>query len=1120
MGRFQGDEDDAEKIPSSSSKASRTNLPPFAVAPKRSETYSVKFSPGTDRGNPTTSAAMLFRRTHTARSDQHIINENAEIPAEIYKLDIEKSASASLEIERYWAIDFFRAFVNRAWRTEKGHTGINDPKSLSPPNLKNWGRMDTCQSDDLDFQLRKPCRNEEEEEQRDQDDHRIGPFSTVVSFLLFPVFTVKRSPYCRCCCPKRRLYKKEDMEDDDDHPLDHVDPKYNFSCGFDGLFNKWRAGTKRHEWPLRSGNVKTLDEAGMHIVIKNFWWFCYLRNIFDTCRCMAMMMLKGACLGIYPYLQGRMTQTLNEAVDDISDINNNVLSADEGKVILDAKWHLFMWLGIYFAVWFVEHIAEWLYELWLPGSGLRRDFRFMLAGRMLKFKPLPVPGEASNIVYQAVIDAMVNIWYLGFNMVEQQSALVVLFVVLIIDNHQDLNGGALTLLFVLPIFILCILLWLNYWIRRHNSADLARRKYDWTNRMHGYVAAQIDWARGREYDLDDECQSVWRILASLRCREFGWFFWNLNSWYALDALSVAMALIMIYISGTKVLLGDIKIGSFVTIASAYFAMMSACRRIMQNLMQWPIGYEGVLRMAAVINNSDLKTAYQDPSTGLGEAGQVFLREIDIARLIRIVPEKLRKIDLRRIRRMNLQELAPMDQQRLKTVGVDLPTLQKVSHLTEIVEQFQAVEAQAEAEGSGGGPAMEDTQNSSSTAGEPGRQPSDGSQRDAKPLLGLCEVPSRTVRPARTHSPTGRTSGGASLEEVLKELSPRRSTSTPAADAAHVVQRNRRASRIGQIWPQGRPMAMNQPSGLSHVAPHMMGHGVPHNVGAAPPSPQGAQSQPRGLHGTVTSSGTAAGGGTPTPVAPHHSHGLPFSVSSAGGATQTNISSAAGATQGKISSSGGVTPAPATIGLRQYETADSFRMPHHASETAASQQQTHSESNVYPTPTPTGAVRLRRGSLPLQQTHHMLGRTVIDRRACLGAATVHSFEENEQLPPQQRKFANQRTLTVNLSSVGAPAPAAPMGHRRSVSSPLQLSTEIGGRVPTDVSKGTSKGASTTLHPGRSLNLTHALTHQFGASGTMYLSDVDSEDSDDDEDDHTFNVISFTNHIFKYFLNKYI
>ena len=85
------------------------------------------------------------------------------------------------------------------------------------------------------------------------------------------MFTIKRSKYLNCCCPKRKRVTEEDANAP--HKGDDADPKYNFTCGFDGLFNKWCAGTKRHEWPLRCGNHKTLENAGMHIVIKNYWWF-------------------------------------------------------------------------------------------------------------------------------------------------------------------------------------------------------------------------------------------------------------------------------------------------------------------------------------------------------------------------------------------------------------------------------------------------------------------------------------------------------------------------------------------------------------------------------------------------------------------------------------------------------------------------------------------------------------------------------------------------------------------------------------------------------------------------------------------------------------------------------
>ena len=98
----------------------------------------------------------------------------------------------------------------------------------------------------------------------------------------------------------------------------------------------------------------------------------------------------------------------------------------------------------------------------------------------------------------------------------------------------------------------------------------------------------------------------------------------------------------------------------------------------------------------MLNNSDLKTAYQDPIEAETGSGGIFLREVDLTRLVRINPKFLRMIDLRRIRLMRLDELAVADQTRLRNMGVELQMLQKVNSLTQVLERYQQAE-QIEAE---------------------------------------------------------------------------------------------------------------------------------------------------------------------------------------------------------------------------------------------------------------------------------------------------------------------------------------------------------------------------------------------------------------------------------------
>lgn len=428
----------------------------------------------------------------------------------------------------------------------------------------------------------------------------------------------------------------------------------------------------------------------MHILCKHFWWFVYIRNVKDSWKAFALYGIKGICKGVFPLIQGEMVAALTNGTTAITAIQTTSSTGDVGKEKRKAELLLLMWLLISVVVYFIERVAGWYGDLIVPGVAVRTKFRFYLMGRMLKFKPLPIPGEAAHMMIHAVEYAVNNIWLPFFVLAGSQISVVTLFVILIVKHWGEFHFGYIFTRFILPICGLMVLIWFNYWLRRHASADVARRQYQWMSRVQGYAAAAAEFGRDRNCDLDQECTDFWRIVWSLRVREFHEYFWGVNVGNIFHFSAIAVAIPMIYITGTRVMNqnNQIEIGTFVTVLTGYIVLIDALNEIMNSLMKWPLGYEGVQRVAQVFNGSELKSAYRDPLTGLTTEGGVFLRELDLARLIRIDPAKLRTIDLRRIRRMNLDDLAPIEIQRLQTMGVDLPTLIKVSQLTEIVEQFQ------------------------------------------------------------------------------------------------------------------------------------------------------------------------------------------------------------------------------------------------------------------------------------------------------------------------------------------------------------------------------------------------------------------------------------------------
>ena len=262
-----------------------------------------------------------------------------EIPSQVYMLDVAKLAVHNLEVERYVAIDPWRHLIGHAWRSTRGgtenwHGGktgciFNDPAKLKPPDLKalfdknrspnepndpNADGGTTAQDGkNKNNQVDHDHKNENNHGNHDKNDHAsedagedagknnegrdgdatggedktckgetsdegawpIGPVSAVVSFLLFPQYTIRRSArwqsfckfWCRCCVPgggsdganggknmdnnENHSENNENNENASGEREDGGEDRYSFSSGFDYEFDHFVSGTKRHEWPLR-----------------------------------------------------------------------------------------------------------------------------------------------------------------------------------------------------------------------------------------------------------------------------------------------------------------------------------------------------------------------------------------------------------------------------------------------------------------------------------------------------------------------------------------------------------------------------------------------------------------------------------------------------------------------------------------------------------------------------------------------------------------------------------------------------------------------------------------------------------------------------------------------------
>lgn len=338
----------------------------------------------------------------------------AEIPSQIYRLDIDKAAVANLEMEKYLAIDPRRNIVGKMWRGTlgSGQCTWNNQVWLTKPTLadliptppdKEKSIEDTSQTK-LDIKTSDNSKGKKDKDKSNSPEGSwpIGPVSIIVSFLVFPKYTARRSSFCRkfcsaCCLGTRdsdSALHASDVNQEDDNEATAIEGEGSMSSGasslkengFDYHFEKFVSGTKRREWPLRIGSPETLDNASMHTISRHFWWFLYIRSTSDTAKAVGFCILRGICSGFFPLIQGYLVSALTDGTSAITEINEGIISGDPTKERNTAQLKLGIWLGIYAAVFGMDHVFEWYFGYFVPEAGWVRRFRFALFGRMLKLK--------------------------------------------------------------------------------------------------------------------------------------------------------------------------------------------------------------------------------------------------------------------------------------------------------------------------------------------------------------------------------------------------------------------------------------------------------------------------------------------------------------------------------------------------------------------------------------------------------------------------------------------------------------------------------------------------------------------------------------------------------------
>ena len=178
-------------------------------------------------------------------------------------------------------------------------------------------------------------------------------------------------------------------------------------CGFDKHFNTWCEGTMPGNWPLPENSKVTLRSSSSVAIIYHFWWFTY-RQVPTAWKAVLWTVLEGIATGVMPLFYGMIVTTCGKAAAPWLTHPDNpkeamaMLSANNNE-LRDELMREFLYVAIgYAAAFFLGRFGYWQVEMTTGCWEIKHPIRYILFGRLLRFRPLPVPAESTEVVNYSV----------------------------------------------------------------------------------------------------------------------------------------------------------------------------------------------------------------------------------------------------------------------------------------------------------------------------------------------------------------------------------------------------------------------------------------------------------------------------------------------------------------------------------------------------------------------------------------------------------------------------------------------------------------------------------------------------------------------------------------------
>eukprot|EP00931_Biecheleriopsis_adriatica_P106308 TRINITY_DN80788_c0_g1_i1.p1 TRINITY_DN80788_c0_g1~~TRINITY_DN80788_c0_g1_i1.p1 ORF type:complete len:500 (+),score=77.18 TRINITY_DN80788_c0_g1_i1:64-1500(+) len=349
-------------------------------------------------------------------------------------------------------------------------------------------------------------------------------------------------------------------------------------------------------YPFPCGETKTKDMWSMTFAV---WRFCFQKYRYVSCKCIVLKIIAGVLPPLISRLFGKIVDEMNP----------------HGS----AK-HL-SWLCLLFLVaTFLQGRANFIYNVNVPGAGLRHELRqrlqrefLQMDGAALKHWPA---GKCQVCLKTDVLKftslhwlSFFQVWYLIFGLCACAH-------VFLQTNSDKLTFWPSLVIF----FTLVFSSWGMTSARQENGQQLMNMRRDWEYIWHEVANDQLTKHRlGHDLDAEEMADQLGQAAMIYRKRDFHLFFFNISTTMLSQELTLASSTLLALVAGLDVQRGALTVGDATALVSVARQLSTYLDSLVQFRTNLQEGYSSLYNISKVFNWRSIPDFEEDsPNMPIGQ----------------------------------------------------------------------------------------------------------------------------------------------------------------------------------------------------------------------------------------------------------------------------------------------------------------------------------------------------------------------------------------------------------------------------------------------------------------------------------------------------------------------